>query len=93
MLNYEGLQVINKDIDEKVAKLDEIEELYEARAQISEAEVARLKTENESLKAQIKILQESLQESRKFSEMTSVALQETRGFLQEARDALQKKKS
>ncbi len=93
MLNYEGLQVINKDIDEKAAKLDEIEELYEARAQISEAEVARLKTENESLKAQIKILQESLQESRKFSEMTSVALQETRGFLQEARDALQKKKS
>ena len=79
------------DIDEKAAKLDEIEELYEARAQISEA--ARLKTENESLKAQIKILQESLQDSRKFSEMTSVALQETRGFLQEARDALQKKKS
>ena len=79
------------DIDGKAAKLDEIEELYEARAQISEA--ARLKTENESLKAQIKILQESLQDSRKFSEMTSVALQETRGFLQEARDALQKKKS
>lgn len=39
------------DIDGKAAKLDEIEELYEARAQISEAEAARLKTENESLKA------------------------------------------
>lgn len=72
------------DIDGKAAKLDEIEELYEARAQISEA--ARLKTENESLKAQIKILQESLQDSRKLVDVTSVSLQE-------ARDALQKKKS
>ena len=74
MLNYQGLQLISKDIETKAAKLDEIEEIYEARAKISESEVIRLKEENEALKQQNKLLNDSLQEAR--------------NSLQEAREAL-----
>lgn len=75
LAGYKGLELAVKDVDDKAARIDELEELYEARAQVNETEltkvkaeadakIAKLEAENETLKAQIQFLTQSLQDAK-----------------------------
>ncbi len=75
LAGYKGLELSVKDVDDKAARIDELEELYEARAQVNETEltkvkaeadakIAKLEAENETLKAQIQFLTQSLQDAK-----------------------------